>query len=57
MNPVSPDITQPAMKANVRAAPDALVLSASTPDGFKTFVEVTKTMIANGTKMTAIVLN
>ena len=66
MNPVRPDITQPAMNASVRNRPDCAYVSPSDPkvsrapslmSGFTTSVEVTNTTMASGIRITAIVLN
>ena len=70
MNPVSPDITQPAMNASVRNSPEAAkespdeASSGFTPtranasrSGLATSVAVANTMIASGMRITAIVLN
>ncbi len=57
MKPVRPDIVQPARKARVRNRPDWKKDSASVPSGLATFTDVRKTMIANGIRMTTIVLN
>ena len=45
------------MNASVRHVPACPKLSASLPSGFLIAVEVRNTMIASGTRMTAIVLN
>jgi hypothetical protein len=47
----------PATKASVRNSPDSKKLRADSPSGFRTSVEVRNTMMASGTRMTAIVLN
>ena len=45
------------MNASVRNVPDCTNVSATSPEGFSTSVDVTKTIAANGTRITAIVLN
>ncbi len=58
MKPVAPEAQQPRMNASVRHVPAKPKLSASlVPPGFLMAVEVMKTMIASGTRMTPIVLN
>ena len=57
MNPVRPDMTQPAMNASVRKTPDAMRLNPISVPGLYTSVAVANTMIASGMRMTAIVLN
>ncbi len=57
MNPVRPDMVQPAMNASVRKMPDWAKLSAVVPSSRRIRVEVKKTRMARGTRMTAMVLN
>ena len=57
MKPVNPDMKQPARNASVRNVPDCANDNALVWSGFSTRVDVAKTMIANGIKMIAIVLN
>ncbi len=59
--PVSPDSAHPAMNASVRKMPDCANVSPDDPPtaiaGFTTSVDVTKTTIASGIRITAMVLN
>ena len=57
MNPVNPDMKHPARNASVRNVPDCANDNAVVWSGFNTRVDVTKTMIASGMRITAIVLN
>ena len=61
MYPVSPDIRQPATNASVRAMPDTAKLRPplppTKPSGFATSVDVTKTTIERGMRITRIVRN
>jgi hypothetical protein len=54
---VKPDAKQPSKNASVRKTPDWTNDSATLPSGFVISVDVTNTMIASGTKITAIVRN
>ena len=57
MNPVRPDIKQPARNASVLKIPDSAKLKASVSSGFSTAVDVANTTIVSGIRISPIVLN
>jgi hypothetical protein len=57
MKPVRPDSRQPARNASVRKIPDSAKLSALSPSGFNTSVDVRNTTNTSGIRMRPIVLN
>ncbi len=57
MNPVRPDMRQPATKARLRNSPDSKKLRASPPSGPTTAVDVRNTTITSGTRMIPMVRN
>ncbi len=57
MKPVRPDMKQPARNAAVRKIPDSTKLSASSPSGIGTAVEVANTIAPRGMVISAMVLN
>ena len=57
MNPVRPDMRQPARKASVRKMPDCANESASVPSPLSTLVDVRNTSTASGIKMMPMVRN
>ena len=57
MKPVSPERNAPAIKANVRQAPDSPYVSATAPLGLTVLVDVRNTITTSGTRMSRMVLN